>query len=92
MLPKDGVCIIGVTLVDLYPQDEWNFVFGIGSLMYGTGVFSFARYLQAEDNVLSNNLVDESTLLYRACKIMAHEISHMFGIRHCIFFKCLMNG
>lgn len=23
---------------------------------------------------------------------MIHEIGHMFGIRHCIFFKCLMNG
>lgn len=23
---------------------------------------------------------------------MAHEISHMFGLRHCIYYECLMNG
>lgn len=23
---------------------------------------------------------------------MVHEIGHMFGVRHCIFNKCIMNG
>lgn len=23
---------------------------------------------------------------------MAHEITHMFGIKHCIHYECLMNG
>ncbi len=23
---------------------------------------------------------------------MAHEIGHLFGIKHCIFNNCLMNG
>ena len=23
---------------------------------------------------------------------MAHEITHMFSIKHCIFYECLMNG
>jgi hypothetical protein len=29
---------------DLYPEDDWNFVFGIASLIKRTGVFSIARY------------------------------------------------
>lgn len=81
-----------MTRVDLYPSDDWNFVYGIGSLVKGVGVFSFARYLNEDDDILSKIIVDQDTLLYRACKIMAHEISHMFGLRHCIYFKCLMNG
>ena len=32
------------------------------------------------------------TILVRACKTMCHEIGHMFGLRHCIHFHCLMNG
>ena len=24
--------------------------------------------------------------------VMGHEITHMFGVRHCIFYNCLMNG
>ena len=23
---------------------------------------------------------------------MAHEVGHMFGLRHCIYYECLMNG
>ena len=23
---------------------------------------------------------------------MAHEICHMFGLKHCIYYECLMNG
>ena len=31
-------------------------------------------------------------LLKNACGVMVHEIGHMFGIKHCIFFNCIMNG
>ena len=30
--------------------------------------------------------------MYKRQKVLTHEIGHMFGIRHCIFFQCLMNG
>lgn len=43
-LPADAFCMIGVSLTDLYPRDEWNFVFGLASIKERTGVFSFARY------------------------------------------------
>ena len=23
---------------------------------------------------------------------MAHELGHMFGLKHCIYYECLMNG
>ncbi|KAL9644643.1 hypothetical protein ABK040_015382 [Willaertia magna] len=28
----------------------------------------------------------------RGCKILCHEIGHMFQIGHCIYFDCIMNG
>ncbi|EDL34357.1 mCG19632, isoform CRA_b [Mus musculus] len=31
-------------MIDLYPRDSWNFVFGQASLSSGVGIFSFARY------------------------------------------------
>lgn len=43
-LPADAFCMIGVSMTDLYPRDEWNFVFGLASIRDRTGVFSFARY------------------------------------------------
>lgn len=29
---------------------------------------------------------------YRACAVMCHEIGHLFNLRHCVFYYCLMNG
>nr|KAF6308705.1 archaelysin family metallopeptidase 2 [Pipistrellus kuhlii] len=33
--PEDAFCIVGVTMIDLYPRDSWNFVFGQASLTDG---------------------------------------------------------
>jgi archaemetzincin len=90
ILPKNAFCIVGITMRDLYPAPSWNFVFGEASLDDRVGVFSFARYdpqfygIQAPDR--------EGLVLRRSCKVLAHETSHMFGIQHCVFFNCLMNG
>lgn len=34
----------------------------------------------------------KALLLMRCCKIVAHEVLHMFGLGHCVFFQCMMNG
>ena len=31
-------------------------------------------------------------VLRRSCKVLAHETAHIFGLAHCIYFSCLMNG
>ncbi|KAL7372010.1 hypothetical protein ABVT39_008440 [Epinephelus coioides] len=111
--PEDAFCIVGITMIDLYPKDSWNFVFGQASLSMGMGVFSFARY---DDNFYSRNYAGmlkkklqpkqrdysvfdryytppiTSTLLLRSCKTMTHEIGHMFGIKHCQWLTCVMQG
>jgi hypothetical protein len=28
----------------------------------------------------------------RTCKVLAHETGHMFGIQHCVWYRCLMKG
>jgi predicted Zn-dependent protease len=33
--PEDAFCIVGITMIDLYPRDSWNFVFGQASLSSG---------------------------------------------------------
>ena len=81
-LPKDGYAMIAVTMTDLYPNPKWNYVFGMASLADRVGVFSFARYANK----------DPKKVLRRAAKVLTHETGHMFGIRHCIFYECNMNG
>ncbi len=82
-LPADAYCMLGITVIDLYPDPSWNFVFGQAALRDRVGVYSFARYLESSDPTL---------VLRRSCKVVAHETSHMFGIEHCIYFRCVLNG
>lgn len=90
-LPADAFCVLGVTMEDLYPQPSWNFVFGMASLYERVGVFSFARYDPAfYAEARSGDF--KTLLLRRSLKVLAHELGHMFGLQHCIFFQCGMNG
>jgi len=90
-LPPDAFCVLAITMDDLYPDPSWNFVFGQASLREGAGVYSFARY----DPVFYGQQRGsdyESVLLRRSCKVLVHETGHMFGVSHCVFFACVMNG
>ena len=101
ILPRDAYCMLAVTMIDLYPNEDWNFVFGRASLMKRIGVFSFVRhhpYFFDKDKSVSVASLSELSpeeyqlLKWRAIKVLTHEIIHMFGLRHCVYFTCLMNG
>ena len=88
---KDAFATLSVMMDDLYPFDTWNFCYGWSEYKGGSGVFSLARYdPRFSGNEVKGNPMD--IILHRACKIMTHEMTHMFGIFHCIYFKCAMNG
>jgi len=90
-LPDDAFCILAVTMEDLYPDPKWNFVFGQASLTERTGVYSFARYDPSFYGEKRGSDY-EKIILKRSCRILAHETGHMFGLQHCIFFRCILNG
>ncbi len=90
-LPSDAFCFTGITMEDLYPHPSWNFVFGQASMIERVGIYSFARY----DPAFYGNRRQEDygkILLWRSCKVLAHELCHQFGISHCIYYHCVMNG
>jgi len=90
-LPGDAYAMIAVTMTDLYPDEAWNFVFGQATYRNRVGVFSFARYhpeWYGEDAGEGT----EELVLRRAAKVLTHEMGHMFGIQHCIYYECNMNG
>ena len=90
-LPADAFCILAITMEDLYPEPSWNFVFGQASLRDRVAVYSFVRYDPAfygEPRMAGYEML----LLRRSCKVLAHETGHMFGLAHCTYFNCLMNG
>ena len=90
-LPPDAYCFLALTMEDLYPNAQWNFVFGSATFVDRVGVFSFARY---DPTFHGDRRTKEfkTLLTRRSCKVLFHETGHMFGIRHCVHFSCVMNG
>jgi archaemetzincin len=90
-LPADSYCMVAITMTDLYPGDSWNFVFGQASLRSRVGIFSFARYHPAFHGEPTTPETP-NLILRRAAKVLVHETGHLFGIRHCIYHECNLNG
>ncbi len=82
-LPADGAALIAFTADDLYPDISMNYVFGQASLENRVGVWSLYRL---------GDKADYDTFLRRTLKIAAHETGHMFSMKHCTKYECVMSG
>lgn len=88
-LPDDAAAYLGITMADLWAGDL-SFVFGLGSFRERVGVYSLCRYFPAFSPPMSAN--QRKIGLCRACQVLDHESGHMFGLSHCVLYKCAMNG
>jgi len=86
-LPADAAVMVGFTQFDLYPSDDWNFVFGQALSKGRVGVWSVNRFGFPEINKK-----EYRNFLMRALRTSSHEISHMFSLPHCVKYKCALNG
>lgn len=94
MLPDDAFGIMGITWTDLYPAEDLNFTLGETSYMHSAGVFSFGRFepnqFQNGQKVDDISEVDE-LLIWKLLKVTVHELCHLYGLKHCEVFHCVMN-
>jgi archaemetzincin len=89
--PKDAFCMIGMSIFDIYPRDAKQSVYGLAFSQIGAGTFALARYSQIHepDNNDPNRKLD---WFRRSTYCMVHELGHLFGLPHCTFYECTMNG
>lgn len=100
-MPEDAYCVVGITLEDLYEDDEDSFTVGIAE--GEVAVLSFYRYQPATTRARvpsgpldcarpMDSVADSTLLLQRSCKVLVHELGHLYGIKHCVWYECCMNG
>ena len=83
LLKPDAAALIAFTNEDLYPDESMNYVFGQATLENRVGIWSLYRLQDG---------ADRQTFILRTIKIAAHETGHMFSIRHCAKYNCVMSG
>lgn len=86
LLPKDAAALICLTNFDLYPGETWGYVFGQASFVDRVGVWSLWRFQNRHGKP------DPKLFLSRTLKVAMHETGHMFSMRHCTKYECLMSG
>ena len=107
VVPYDARCLVALTMYDLYGDDTDLFIAGLSMGNCRVAAFSLYRYdpyltfndsdwfdwtLKIDTKSEIETVKRRNLLLIRACRLFTHEICHLFGIDHCIFYSCLMNG
>ena len=97
-----ALCLVAVTMFDLYEDEPNLFVAGLAQGNRRVAVFSFCRYDPAftfrsefwyEHSIKKTNTnLREKEIQARSSKILVYEICHLLGLNHCIHFACVMNG
>ena len=84
--PRDAFIVLGYTMEDICNSAKgFGFLFGEADLDKGVGLFSFARYAEG--------VPSQSPRFLRRCgMVLCHEATHCFGVKHCVYASCIMNG
>jgi len=90
--PHDGFMVLGITSFDIYNKEEQNFVFGLASAFDSTGCFSINRFYLDHSFTFKDPAEIMINSIKSAAGTMIHEVGHIFGIKHCVYYNCKMNG
>ncbi|XP_053413602.1 archaemetzincin-1 isoform X2 [Nycticebus coucang] len=102
--PGDALCVLGLTLSDLYPQETWSFTFskflpGHGGFLKLGASTPHRTLVEAATDGPETTLQDgvwalDFTALgmVQCCKVTCHELCHLLGLGNCRWLRCLMQG
>jgi archaemetzincin len=88
----DAHSLLALTLEDLWaPTIDGQWVFGLAAVERGLAVHSMLRYDPGLRNADERPPDFERIIRDRALRVLVHELGHLLGIRHCVYFRCVMN-
>ena len=67
-------------------------MFGLGSIKDRTSLISFEEICKKGYGNKKEGEDETEYNLDFLSKVVNHELCHTFGMRHCIYYTCIMNG
>lgn len=83
----DALALLGLTTLDLFPDEPWNYVHGQARPGSRVAVWSLYRFGDPTESPAA-----ALRFRQRSLKIGAHELGHLLGLAHCTFCECCMCG
>jgi len=90
-LPEDAIAVVAITMEDIYESPS-DILMGRAT-GDGAAVISLNRFntsITKDPKIFSSE--KQIAWLSRVLPTIAHEVSHILGIDHCTYCKCLMNA
>jgi archaemetzincin len=90
-LPAGAYGMLALVNHDLFAWPEQQFAFGYSTHTDRVGVMGFSRF---DPSFYGGARPDDlaGVVLRRSARVLLHETAHLFGMRHCQYFRCLLNG
>jgi len=86
-IPDGAVAMAGLCEEDLFAR-RFSFLFGLARSSDSLCVLSISRFGPKD----ARDADGEPLFLRRVLKIFVHETAHLFGLEHCVRFRCVING
>ena len=86
-LPENALAFLMLTSSDLWPGNDWGYLFGQAAPEFRSAVYSLFRMGNS-----SGFHREKMETLQRLLKVSTHEVAHILGFRHCPAYDCNMNG
>jgi len=95
-LPSNAFGMMCILFTDIYNKEgDDEYVYGLATKHNRIGVFSFLRFTQefyAELPKPEKKKISSEKFLLLSSKVMVHEVGHLFGLKHCVYYNCVLNG
>jgi archaemetzincin len=89
---RDAHALLALTLDDLWaPSLAAQWVFGVAASERGVAIHSMLRYDPGLRDAGDRPADFERIVRARAMRVLVHELGHLLGMRHCLYFRCVMN-
>jgi archaemetzincin len=90
-LPAGAYGMLALVNYDLFAWPEQQFAFGYSTHTDRVGVMGFSRF---DPSFYGGPRPDDlaTAVMRRSARVLLHEAAHLFGMRHCQYWRCLLNG